>query len=286
MSTKTAAPKTLRKPNQTNGIQRIIKKLRVLQAAETRAKLDLLLKRVALGEQLLELKRLAGHGGWSDACRQAGFLERTAQRLIKFAGSKLAAEIRTNGSDLAERLPLDLQTLLLLDTLPHAQRTTVLQTSDGDDLRRAIRNTVAEQEPKTPDDPADAEPPERPAQSERMAARTLASQPPAASLLRRAPEYPRSVLPVGSAARPVADNTPGILPRTAVGDRAITQELINRCETLTDELVNGACRAIASGELDPTLRQQALDVLQRTHALLGRGVANARGRSGQLRHHL
>lgn len=135
VTTKNRAPKTVTR-NKVNDVLMGIRKLLAKRSQTVRAAL---LCHIELGEGLTQLKGLVEHGAWLPILAKLGIEVRTAQRLMKFAGSPLASQMRALRPHLVSRMPLDIRTLVGLAKLPADEVCQALESYDLSSMSAAER---------------------------------------------------------------------------------------------------------------------------------------------------
>ena len=119
-------------------IEDLVAKIRKLQLQEADKRTGLIRSLIEIGEQLQALREQTEHGEWLKRLEELGYGERQAQRLMQFAGSALAGQIRPTVTDLGRRLPTDMQKLASLARLSLEQLEELLKDAnlDLDDMSR------------------------------------------------------------------------------------------------------------------------------------------------------
>jgi hypothetical protein len=120
----------------SDGVEKLVAKIRKLQQQEASTRVESIRCRIEIGEQLQALRSQTDHGQWSKKLKLLGYEKRTAERLMQVAASPLAAEMRTTGTHLGSRLPVDIQKLAQLARLSSDQLRTFLSTHDAEELSR------------------------------------------------------------------------------------------------------------------------------------------------------
>jgi hypothetical protein len=114
---------------------------------------------IRIGQHLAELRPLAQHGHWAEQCAALGMNTRMASRHMRISESPLK-EIGLSESDLAVKIPTDLNKLEWLAKLPLQQVVTLaaelnLKLASRDKVEEVVRKLVKldPRKPRTPTKP-------------------------------------------------------------------------------------------------------------------------------------
>jgi hypothetical protein len=133
-----AGRKTLSVEEIGASIKAELEKIKAEEKLMVKNEAAILLNRVAVGVQLIDLKAAAKKDKkpWAEACKETGLHARVARRHMRVASSEWAKN-GLNESDLSERLPTDLLKLELLAKLDGQQIRQLLKENDPKHLERS-----------------------------------------------------------------------------------------------------------------------------------------------------
>lgn len=151
MTTVAAKPRQVRrrKKSKSSTADDLVTAIKKLESEAAEGWCAYMVKQLAIGEKLNELRNATKHGTWRKHCQELGYSERKAQQLMKIAKSALAERIRTIDADLMTTLPTDLQKLEILATLNAEQLDIAFEAEADfcepkrDDLRTAVKGLKA-----------------------------------------------------------------------------------------------------------------------------------------------
>jgi len=128
------------------GIEEVIEKIRQLQAQQGKNRIEFVRCCCDIGSNLNELKSRVGHGDWEKTVEKLGYNKRTAERLMQVANSWFPDHLRTLGThsqEFADRLPTDLQKLVLIIKLSCDEFVEALECHHFDQMsREAVSKAV------------------------------------------------------------------------------------------------------------------------------------------------
>lgn len=139
---------TMTPEEETVFVETTIEKIRKLQSRQGKSRIEIIRCHCGIGSSLTELQKGIVHGNWENTVvEELGYNKTTAQHLLKLAGSWLPDQIRTvakDFSELAKRLPTDLQKLRKIIELKPEQFVDALRQHDFTQMNRTdVRQAVA-----------------------------------------------------------------------------------------------------------------------------------------------
>lgn len=236
-----------------SGVCKLVAEIRKLQQEEGVARSQVIRCRIRQGQHLVQLREQVSKGKWGEICKDLGLSERNAQRLMELGRSWLAADTRTTGTGMLDKLPLDLQKLTALCRLSEPKLKKFVVKHDLDEMSRGqVREAVNVALSDRPRAPEYVAPVKKPAVS--------ATAPPP----RTAPGEP------GRNKRRTAV-MPGTLriaqDRDEMSEKSIVETFLDLCEPL-QQASSDVTRELSAGSIEDSLKARLHESVARTIEVL------------------